>query len=50
MSRHQTKQEPDVDVLDEEEEPVVTDDDVEDFFEDDEKPIDRRRDPLRMPA
>jgi hypothetical protein len=50
MSRRQTEQEPDVDLLDEEAEPVVTDDDVEDFFEDDEKPSDRRRDPLRMPA
>ncbi|HEX3109593.1 MAG TPA: hypothetical protein VHU41_10915 [Thermoanaerobaculia bacterium] len=49
MSRRQTEQE-DVDLLDEEQEPVVTDNDVDDFFEDDEKPTDRRRDPLRMPA
>jgi len=49
MSRRQTEQE-DVDLLDEEQEPVVTDNDVDDFFEDDEKPSDRRRDPLRMPA
>lgn len=50
MSRRQTETDPDVDLLDEDEEPAVTDDDVEDFFEDDEKPSDRRRDPLRMPA
>ena len=50
MSRRQTEQEPDVELLDEEGEPVVNDDDVADFFEDDEKPSDRRRDPLRMPA
>jgi len=49
MSRRQTELE-DVDLLDEEQEPVVTDNDVDDFFEDDEKPSDRRRDPLRMPA
>jgi hypothetical protein len=49
MSRRQTEQVQDVEVLDEEE-PVITDDDVEAFFEDDEKPTDRRRDPLRMPA
>jgi len=49
MSRRQTELE-DVDLLDEEQEPVVTDNDVDDFFEDDEKPTDRRRDPLRMPA
>ena len=48
MSRHKTESE-DVDLLDEDQdEPVVTDDDVDDFFEDDEKPTDRRRDPLRI--
>ena len=30
--------------------PRLIDEDVDDFFEDDEKPADRRRDPLRMPA
>jgi hypothetical protein len=50
MSRHQAEPKEDVELLNEDEEPVITDDDVEDFFEDDEKPIDRRRDPLRMPA
>jgi hypothetical protein len=50
MSRHQAEQKEDVELLDEEEEPVITDNDVDDFFEDDEKPADRRRDPLRMPA
>ena len=49
MSRRQTETEA-VNRLEEEDEPVVIDEDVEDFFEDDEKPTDRRRDPLRMPA
>jgi hypothetical protein len=49
MSRHQTET-ADVDLAAEEDEPVVIDEDLDDFFEDDEKPIDRRRDPLRMPA
>jgi len=49
MSRRQTETE-DVDRLEEEDEPVVIDEDLDDFFEDDEKPTDRRRDPLRMPA
>lgn len=45
MSRRQPQ---DVEVVDEEqEEDVIVDEDVEDFFEDDEKPADRRRDPLR---
>ncbi|HEY2094591.1 MAG TPA: hypothetical protein VGJ81_22245 [Thermoanaerobaculia bacterium] len=50
MSRHQAKPREDDPFLDEEEEPAPTDEDVTDFFEDDEKPSDRRRDPLRMPA
>lgn len=50
MSRHQAKPAEDVELLNEDEEPVITDNDVDDFFEDDEKPSDRRRDPLRMPA
>jgi len=49
MSRRQTETE-DVDLVAEEDEPVVIDEDLDDFFEDDEKPADRRRDPLRMPA
>lgn len=49
MSRRQTETE-DVDLTAEEDEPVVIDEDLDDFFEDDEKPTDRRRDPLRMPA
>jgi hypothetical protein len=49
MSRRQTETE-DVDLTEQEDEPVVIDEDLDDFFEDDEKPTDRRRDPLRMPA
>ena len=49
MSRRQTETE-DVDLAAQEDEPVVIDEDLDDFFEDDEKPTDRRRDPLRMPA
>jgi hypothetical protein len=50
MTKHQAKPREDDEVLDQDEEPVPADDDVTDFFEDDEKPSDRRRDPLRMPA
>lgn len=49
MSRRQTETD-DVELRNEEDEPVVIDEDLDDFFEDDEKPTDRRRDPLRMPA
>lgn len=49
MSRRQTEID-DVELRNEEDEPVVIDEDLDDFFEDDEKPTDRRRDPLRQPA
>ncbi len=49
MSRRQAETD-DVELRNEEDEPVVIDEDLDDFFEDDEKPTDRRRDPLRTPA
>jgi len=48
-SRREEEVPNEVEELDEDE-PRVIDEDVDDFFEDDEKPADRRRDPLRMPA
>jgi hypothetical protein len=47
MSRRQEVEAPDEVEARDEDEPRVIDEDVEDFFEDDEKPTDRRRDPLR---
>ena len=47
MSRRHEKEAPDEVAERDEDEPRVLDEDVEDFFEDDEKPTDRRRDPLR---
>ena len=47
MSRRQEKEAPDEVEERDEDVPRVIDEDVDDFFEDDEKPADRRRDPLR---
>lgn len=50
MNKRREEEAPDEVEERDEDVPRVIDEDVEDFFEDDEKPIDRRRDPLRMPA
>jgi hypothetical protein len=47
MSSRREERVPDEVEEPDEDEPRVIDEDIDDFFEDDEKPADRRRDPLR---